>query len=111
MKIKELAEICGFECLNEITVSREVEGAYCCDLLSWVIGRAREKDALITVMTNQNVVAVAVMADLPCIILSEGVQVDPLIIEKATDNDLQVLRSLYTTYETAIKVHQALQGI
>ncbi len=111
MKTKDLAEICGFECLNKIAVSREVEGAYCCDLLSWVIGRAGDKDALITVMTNQNVVAVAVMADLPCIILSEGVQVEPQIIEKATDNDVHMLRSQYTTYETAIKVHQALQGI
>ncbi len=110
MKIKDLAEICAFEHLNDVAGSRDVEGAYCCDLLSWVIGRAGEKDALITVMTNQNVVAVAVMADLPCIILSEGVRPEPLIVSKATENDIAVLSSPHTTYETAVKVYQALQG-
>lgn len=111
MNVYKLAELCGFASLNQIQEPREVEGAYCCDLLSWVIGRAGEKDALITVMTNQNVVAVAVMADLPCIILTEGVCPDENIIEKATDNDVVILQSPFTTYETAVKVHQALQGI
>ncbi len=110
MKITDLAEICGFEKLNDVSDAQEVEGAYCCDLLSWVIGRAGERDALITVMTNQNVVAVAVMADLPCIILTEGVHPEARVIEKATENKIPVLRSQNTTYETAVKVHEALQG-
>ena len=108
MKITDLALKCGFEKLNEVDESAEVNGAYCCDLLSWVIGRAAEKDALITVMTNPNVVAVAVMADLPCIILSEGVVMEEEVIKKATDNGIGVLRSEKTTYETAVAIHEAL---
>ena len=34
--------------------SREIKGAYCGDLLSWVMGRAKEDDAFVTVMANIN---------------------------------------------------------
>lgn len=110
MTVHELAASCGFDYYNGKNLDAgEVEGAYCCDLLSWVIGRAESKDALVTVMSNPNVMAVAVMADLPCVILSEGVCPDALALEKAVQNDIIVLSSQDTTYKTALKIHQALQ--
>ena len=56
--------------------SREIGGVYCCDLLSMVMGRASENDAFLTVMGNVNTVAVAVLADVSCVILCEGIQLD-----------------------------------
>lgn len=109
MNVHELAKSCGFTYLcGENAEARTVEGAYCCDLLSWVIGRAAEKDALVTVMSNPNVIAVAVMADLPCVILSEGVRLDENALSKARDNDVIVLSSSETTYKTALIIHQVL---
>jgi len=109
MNVHELAAACGFDyyCGRDLD-SRTVSGAYCCDLLSWVIGRAEDDDALLTVMSNANVIAVAVMADLPCVILSEGVKPDDKALEKAIDNDVIVLSSKATTYETALMIHEAL---
>lgn len=112
MKVSELASACGFEFINKPEADdREVGGAYCCDLLSWVIGRAEETDALITVMSNPNVIAVAVMADLPCVILSEGVRPDVKALEKAKENDVAILSSAIPTYDTAILIAQALKKI
>ena len=53
MNVHELAKACGFTyyCGQEAE-ARNVSGAYCCDLLSWVIGRAEGEDALVTVMSN-----------------------------------------------------------
>ena len=44
---------------------RVVTGGYVGDLLSWVMGRARSGQAWITIMSNQNVAAVAVLCH-PC---------------------------------------------
>lgn len=109
MNVHELAKACGFDYFNgEDLPARAVGGAYCCDLLSWVIGRAEEEDALVTVMSNPNVMAVAVMADLPCVVLAEGVRPDPAALEKAVQNDIIVLSSKETTYQTAVKIYQSL---
>ena len=110
MKVHELAKACGFiyYCGQDVE-DREVGGAYCCDLLSWVISRAEGDDALVTVMSNPNVMAVAVMADLPCVILSEGVRPDETALAKAIDNDIIVLSSKDTTYQTAVRIHEVLK--
>ena len=109
MKVHELAKACGFTYYaGQDAEERDVKGAYCCDLLSWVIGRAEDGDALVTVMSNPNVMAVAVMADLPCVILTEGVRPDDTALAKARDNDIIVLSSQETTYRTALKIHEVL---
>ncbi len=111
MNVHELAVACGFEYYcGQGEAARSVSGAYCCDLLSWVIGRAVDDDALVTVMSNPNVIAVAVMADLPCVVLTEGVKPDEKALEKAIDNGVIVLSSKATTYETALMIHKALEG-
>lgn len=109
MTVKELCEKCSFEPVvmgdNE---NSEVSGAYACDLLSWVIGRAKENAALVTVMTNVNVVAVAAMADLSCIVLTEGVKLDENALEKAKQNEIPVLSSKKNTYETCVILSEVL---
>ena len=110
MNVHDLAAACGFTYFNGESLQGDaVGGAYCCDLLSWVIGRAGDGDALVTVMSNPNVIAVAVMADLPCVILSEGVKPDDKALEKAKENDVIVLSSSRSTYETAVMIHAVLK--
>lgn len=109
MNVHDLALACGFTYFNgEDLEGALVHGAYCCDLLSWVIGRAEETDALVTVMSNPNVVAVAVMAELPCVVFSEGVRPDEKALLKAKENDVILLSSQKTSYETAIEIFNAI---
>ena len=51
---------------------RQIEGAYCGDLLSMVMGRAKENDAFVTVMANVNTIAVAVLADVATKAVTSG---------------------------------------
>ena len=109
MTIKELCSKTDLKLVvGENFSDREVSGAYACDLLSWVIGRAEEGEALITVMTNVNVIAVAVMADLSCVILSEGVKLDENALQKAIQNEVPVLSSEKDTYEVCAMLSEIL---
>lgn len=87
--------------LQEITVAdpeREVTGGYAGDLLSWVMGRVNEGDAWVTIMTNINVVAVASLADVACVILSEGVSVPPDVLDAAKAKGITLLGSPASTF-------------
>ena len=107
MTVKELSEKTGYTVVAGTELeNKTVTGAYACDLLSWVIGRAEENNALITVMTNVNVIAVAVMADLSCVILTEGVKLDENALVKANENDIAVLSTQDTTFDACAKLHK-----
>ncbi len=80
---------------------REVSGAYIGDLLSWVMGRAQSANVWITIMSNVNIVAVAALADVSCIVLAEGVKADEDVVEKAMQKDINLLSSDQPAYELA----------
>lgn len=81
------------------SLNNEVKGFYSCDLLSWVLGKAKSGDALLTVMGNVNSVAVATMIDLSCIILTEDSWLDKDAKQKADENNIPVLASKISTFE------------
>ena len=69
MTVRDLAERLQLKILaGEDATDRDVQGCYTGDLLSWVMGRAQEGDAWLTVMGNINAIAVATLADTACII-------------------------------------------
>jgi predicted transcriptional regulator len=80
---------------------REIEGAYVGDLLSWVMGRAQSGNVWITIMSNINIVAVASLADVACIILAEGVTLDETVAKTAAEKEINVFSSTKTAYELA----------
>ena len=86
------------------SMSREICGCYCGDLLSMVMGRAKADDIWLTVMGNMNSVAVATLADVACILLCEGVEMDAEGEAKALQQDVPVLQIDLPVYETAAKI-------
>lgn len=104
MTVKELCAQGGFESICMPDESREVSGAYIGDLLSWVMGRASEDNAWITIMSNINVIAVASLSDVSCVILAEGVRLDDDIRQTAEQKGVNVLSSTLPAYETAQKL-------
>lgn len=80
---------------------REIEKVFCCDLLSVAMARAPENSAWVTVMTNANVVAVASLADVACVILAEGYHFDSNAVEAAKKGGITLLESDLPVYETA----------
>lgn len=104
MTVKELAENYGFKPVSLPDGDRKVTGVYMGDLLSWVMGRADAGDAWLTIMSNQNIVAVATLADTACIILTEGVQPDEGVAQLAEEKGVNILLSPISSYETALKL-------
>ena len=104
MTVEQLSRECGFKALSLPEPDREVSGAYMGDLLSWVMGRARENNAWITIMSNINVAAVASLSDVSCVILSEGVTLEGDVLTVCADKGVNVLSSELDSYNTAIKI-------
>ena len=108
MTVKELCEKNGYEILCMPDPDREVTGGYAGDLLSWVMGRANEGDAWITIMSNVNIIAVASLADPSCIILSEGVMPDDGVKERAEAQGINLLRSKKNTFAVCAEIADLL---
>lgn len=104
MTVKELNSRDGFEAIALPDGEREITGVYIGDLLSWVMGRAGEGDAWITIMSNINIIAVASLADTASIILAEGVELENDIIETAKGKGINILRSSKSIYEVAVEL-------
>ena len=86
MKIADMAEMLGLKVLAKGR-EQEAVGCYIGDLLSRVISRGVSGGVWITIMNNINVPAVALLADIPCILLCEGVQPMDGVAEKCGDQN------------------------
>jgi len=81
------------------SLDAEVTCGYACDLLSWVMAHGQPGMAWITVQTHVNVIAVAALMEMACVILPEGVELEEAAVKKAREENLPVLMSAKTAYE------------
>ena len=112
MKLKvTINELCTELDGTLITTSDEshISAGYMCDLLSFVIGRAPENCAWITVIGNLNTIAVAVLADIPVVILAENSQLDDDAKTRAEQNGIGVIRTEKTAFECAVTLGKLLE--
>ena len=108
MTVKELAEIEGIKPSVMATPDTEISCAFCCDLLSIVMGKAPAGCAWVTVMGNMNSVAVASLAEIGAIILADGVLPDQNALQKAEENGINILLSKEPVFDTALKIHEVI---
>ena len=81
-------------------LDRPVQGGYVADLLSCVMAGAEAGTAWITLQTHANIVAVAALNEVACIIVAENAVVHQATLDKATQQDVVVLSSPEPIYET-----------
>ena len=108
MTVGVLAEKLALTPVAVCEPAREIDGVYIGDLLSWVMGRASADDAWITIMSNQNIVAVASLADTACIIVAEDVKLESEITDLALSKGVNILSSDKSIYETAVILSKLL---
>ena len=108
MPVKELDSL-GLTAISLPNPDRAIEGVYIGDLLSWVMGKATENDAWITIMSNVNVIAVASLADVSAIILAEGVTLDADVAALAAQKGINVFTTPLSAYEIATRLYDALK--
>lgn len=109
MKVQELVDKLGLKVLSGANgLDREIDGCYISDLLSDVMGNAMEGNIWITLQTHKNVMAVASLKELACIILVKDLVPNAETIEQSNDDDLPVLQTSLPTYEIAGLVYNLL---
>ena len=106
MKISQIQDALGFVAVNLPEEDREISSVFCCDLLSLAMSRAPADCAWVTVMGNVNTAAVALLADVSCIILAEGVMPDQGVKETAEAKGINILSSKESAYEIAKALHE-----
>ena len=107
MKVKNLLESTNFYLVSDDSgIENDVDGIYSCDLLSHVMGFASEKNILITVLNNINVLGVASLLDLSCVIFSHKIQVNEAIINKANELNIPLIGTKLTTSEAVISLYK-----
>lgn len=102
MTVSEICKRLGLVSLTgEGGLEREVSGVYICDLLSWVMAHAQKGDIWITIQSHTNIVAVASLLELSCIIICEDAEIDDDTIKKAADEDIPIISSKKSAFELA----------
>ena len=108
MTVRKLMEDLQLKPISCPDPDREIKGCYIGDLLSWVMGRAEADQAWITIMSNLNIVAVASLADVACVLLAEGVELEADVRKTAEEKGVNVLSSTLDAYQLAVKLHSLL---
>lgn len=111
MTIQKLMQCDFLELLSEgDDCSREVSKVYCCDLLSIAMSHAPSDCAWVTVMANMNTLAVASLADVSCVILAEGTELDDQCMSKAQSQGICVFKTGLPVFDAALKIYQSIGG-
>ena len=108
MTVERIAKLNNFEALH-LAQDCEVSGVFCGDLLSWVMGRAQEGQAWLTVMGNINAVAVAHLAGTACIVLCENSAIMDDALERAKAQHINILKTSLPVFEAAINIAKAME--
>lgn len=100
MTIQEFLTLTGSTLFTESAdTTREITCGYSCDLLSWVMSHGASGMGWITVQTHMNVIAVATLMDMACVIIPEGIAVEQPVIDKAAEEGIALIGSAKTAYE------------
>lgn len=107
MLVKEASEKIGIKLLaGGAGTEKELTGAYICDLLSWVMSHGKKGDAWITVQTHSNIIAVAALLEISCVIIPEDIEVPEETLSKAEEEGIAVYQSSLNAYELAKELYK-----
>ncbi len=110
MKITDIIQALDLKAISgENGLSNEITGGYVSDLLSDVMGNAKEGEVWITLQTHQNIIAVASLKDLAAIIIVKGAAPEADTIEKSNIENVPVLISELDTFTLAGRLFELLK--
>jgi predicted transcriptional regulator len=110
MKITEIITAFDLKVISGQTgLSNDITGGYVSDLLSDVIGNAKEGQVWITLQTHQNVIAVASLKDLSAVIIVRGNIPEADTIIKSNLENIPVLSTEMDTFNIAGRLFELLK--
>ena len=90
-------------------LSNEITGGYVSDLLSDVIGNAKEGQIWITLQTHLNIIAVGSLKDISAIIIVKGLVPEKDTIEKSNIENIPLLSTELDTFNIAGRLFELLK--
>jgi len=109
MKIAEIVSLLDLTVISGINgLNREITGGYVSDLLSDVIGNAKEGNIWITLQTHQNIMAVASLKDLSAVIIVKGSMPENDTIRKSNEENIPILSTEADTFTVAGMLYELL---
>ena len=106
MTVRELATQLKLEvCCGAAGLDKEIKGGYTSDLLSDVMGNAREGNIWITLQTHKNIMAIASLKELAAIVLVKGYRPE----EESEAEGIPILSTSRQTFEMTGEIYELLQ--
>ncbi|MCR5423658.1 MAG: serine kinase [Bacteroidales bacterium] len=110
MKVQELVEKLNLTVLSgKEGLNRDIEGCYVSDLLSDVMGNADMGNVWVTLQTHKNVVAIASLKELACVILVKGQSASSETLAQSNEEGIPFLSTDMETFETAGKIYELIK--
>lgn len=92
-------------------LDNRVTGGYASDLLSCVMAGARAGNVWVTLQAHLNVIAVATLLDLACVIITEGALLEEGALARANEKGIPILSAQTDTFRTVARLVQAGVGV
>jgi serine kinase of HPr protein (carbohydrate metabolism regulator) len=108
MKLSEIISKLNLEKLNNKPINDKITitNGYIGDLLSQVMAGAKPGSLWITIQSHLNIIGVAVMTNIPAIIICEGHNVPDNVIEKADEEKIAIFNSQDNAFQLAGKLFE-----
>lgn len=111
MTVREIAEKLDLNVYSgEGGLDREVTGGYVSDLLSDVMGFAKDGSVWVTLQTHKNVMAIASLKELAAVIVVKGLEPEEDAKEVSDEEGVPILGSQEQTFELAGKIYNLIKG-
>ncbi|MDX9810841.1 MAG: DRTGG domain-containing protein [Bacteroidales bacterium] len=111
MKISDLVSELELEVISgREGLDNEISGGYVSDLLSDVMGNAREGNVWITLQTHQNIIAVASLKEVSAIILVRGLKPGSDSIKKSDEENIPLLSTKLDTFTVAGRLFDLIKN-
>ena len=111
MKVSELVEKLNLKVLSGADgLQRDIDGCYVSDLLCDVMGNAEMNNVWVTLQTHKNVMAIASLKELACVILVKNLTPGEDTLEQSNEEGIPLLSTEMQTYETVGKIYQLLNA-
>jgi predicted transcriptional regulator len=110
MKISDITTTLNLKVISgKDGLTNEITSGYVSDLLSDVMGNAKEGNIWITLQTHQNVIAVAALKDLAAVIMVKGAVPDSETIFRSNSENIPVLSTELDTYNITGRLFDLLK--